>query len=719
MFKKNCILTDEQINNKVTDLMNKLTLKEKVWLLNGNWDMIQNSIEYGNAYNPIPIKSNGNDRLDIPPIAFTDGPRGVVMGHSTCFPVSMARGASFDRELEKEIGNVIGIEARAGGANYFAGVCINLLRHPAWGRAQETYGEDPFLLGEMGKALTESVQEHNVMACIKHYAVNNIENSRFKVNIECDERTLREVYLPHFKKCVEAGAASLMGSYNKFRGEQCSESYHLLTKILRDEWGFEGFTSSDFLFAIRDTKKAIEAGMDIEMPMPVYYQQNLLDLVQQGVVSEDIINLSATRVIKTVLTFSNSKDSMEYDEKLIANEKHTELARKVAEKSMVLIKNKDDVLPFIKDIKKVLIVGKLATKANTGDYGSSRIYAPYVVTQLEGLQNYFGNQVDIIYCDDIEVEQAKDLATEVDCVIIFAGNDYRDEGEYVAPDEDVSMEDIIVEGYKNQGQIEKLMSMQSKRNDKKSSYTDNSGDTMGGDRSNLSLKESEINVIKEIGSINPNTVVCLIGGSMIMTKEWDDSVPAIMYSWYSGMEGGNALPRILFGDVNPSGKLPFTVPTDGDHLPYFSSTDKEISYDLYHGYTLLDKENHKPAYPFGFGLCYTSYRYSDMVLEKKDGLVDVKVRVTNIGKVDGEEIIQVYVGVINSMIERQKKLLKGFDKVFIKSGETKEISIPINIKELYYFSSESMNWELEHGIYKFMVGPSSDETTLLKKELRL
>ena len=272
MFGKEneCRLSREEIEQRTASLLEQLSLKEKVWLLNGNWDIVGNQIKYKNSYNPTPIKTNGNKRLGISPIAFTDGPRGIVMGNSTCFPVSMARGAAFDRDLERRVGDVIGKEARAQGANYFGGVCINLLRHPAWGRAQETYGEDPYLVGEMGAELTRGVQHHNVMACAKHYALNSIENTRFKVNVKADERTMREVYLPHFKKCIDAGAASVMGAYNRARGDQACESPYLLTEVLRDDWGFEGFAISDFIFAVRDTKKAIEAGLDVEMPQPIH-----------------------------------------------------------------------------------------------------------------------------------------------------------------------------------------------------------------------------------------------------------------------------------------------------------------------------------------------------------------------------------------------------------------------------------------------------------------
>jgi beta-glucosidase len=712
MFRKDdCTLSREQVEEKAQALLEQMTLKEKVWMLNGNWDPVGSFVEYQNRYNPIPIETNGCPRLGISPIAFTDGPRGVVMGHSTCFPVSMARGASFDRSLEKRIGDVIGKEARAQGANYFGGVCINLLRHPAWGRSQETYGEDPFLLGEMGKALTEGVQAHNVIACIKHYAVNNIENSRFWVNVKADERTMREVYLPHFEKSIDAGAASVMGAYNLFNGDHCCQSRTLLTDILRDDWGFEGFVISDFVAGVRDTKKAIEAGLDIEMPMPIHYQRNLLKAVEDGRVSEETVNTAVFRVLRTLLVFENTPEKMAYSMDLVASKAHTELAREVAEKSMVLIKNAKGVLPFQKSVKRILIAGELGNRANTGDAGSSKIDAPYVVTPLEGLRNYFGAGAEIVLCDESELDSAADEAARADCVIIAVGNDKYDEGEYIGPDtnDDFSFMEAVVKGYENMGKSVSGFGGPMPGED----------GAKGGDRKSLSLKPAQIELIKRIGSINPNTVVVLIGGGMIMTREWEDTVPAIMYSWYSGMEGGNALSRILFGDVNPSGKLPFTIPQEQSHLPYFSNTDAEITYDLYHGYTLLDKQGHQPAYPFGFGLSYTTWEYGKPRIDKRNNHVMVTVDLMNAGDVAGAEVVQVYVGIKQSAVDRQKKLLKGFEKVYLEPGQSVTVSIPVDLDELRYFSNEQRKWIFEPGTYSFYVGSSSDEAALQVTEIEL
>jgi beta-glucosidase len=728
MFNKQdvCTLTKDQVEARARELLGQMTLREKVWMLNGNWDGIGNQIRHGNNYNPTPIRTNGLRRLGVSPVAFTDGPRGVVMGHSTCFPVSMARGASFDRDLERRVGDAIGKEARAQGANYFGGVCINLLRHPSWGRAQETYSEDPYHLGEMGKALVEGVQRHNVMACLKHYAFNNIENSRFFVDVKADDRTMHEVYLPHFKKGVDAGAASVMGAYNRYEGDQACESKKLLTDVLRDEWGFEGFAISDFFFGVHNTEKAIKAGLDIEMPMPIHYNRHLLKAVKEGRVDESVVDTAVLRVLRTLLVFEHSPDPITYTDDLVVHPNHVALAREAAEKSMVLIKNDGHVLPFDRNVKRLLVLGKLAAKENTGDHGSSRVFAPYVITPLAGLRTYLGETVEVIHLDESAFSEAdgaanaRALAAEVDCVVIAVGNDYNDEGEYISPGGTEAVAGPFAEGYRNQGMrfkswlIRRVMAWMMRQ------MTEGDSDSPpGGDRQNLSLKAEEIAMIKAVAGINPNTVVALICGSMIMIGDWADGIPAVLYGWYSGMEGGSALARLLFGDVNPSGKLPFTIPTDTAHLPYFSSTDKTIRYDLYHGYTLLDKNGHQPNYPFGFGLSYTSFAYSDLKVVEIDGSISATVSVTNSGDRDGEEVVQVYVGMANSKMDRQVKLLRAFEKLEIKAGATARVSIRIPKDDLRYYDVGQQQWVLEPGTYSVLVGPHSGKDALLEADIEL
>ncbi|PSW10277.1 glycosyl hydrolase [Photobacterium rosenbergii] len=703
----------ESLANK---LVQQMTLEEKCLLLSGDWDVFGNT-KLGNPYNPKPIETFGCDRLGIPPLGFSDGPRGVVMDGGTCFPVSMARGASFDRELEAEIGNAIGKEVRAyKKGNYFAGICINLLRHPAWGRAQETYGEDPYHVGEFGLQLTEEVQKHGVMACIKHYAMNNIENSRFKVDIQVDDRSLHEIYLPHFKKAVvDGGAASLMGAYNKFRGSHVCESKELNTTILRDMWGFEGFISTDFFFGARDTKKAIESGMDVEMPMPIHYHKVLKEKVESGEIDVSYVDLSCERVIRTVMSFTDKEDQMNYGPHLLNNPDHIALSQRAAEESMALIKNEGNVLPLRKNIKKLLVVGNFALTANTGDRGSSQIGNGRTSAPLQALKDYFGDTVEIIHCSDTEVTKAKQYANKVDAVLIFAGCDHTDEGEYLVPDKDVALGPLMRKGFENKGMPykAKFLEWSGNKASKHIAASNEEGKGVGGDRAQLGVRTSQSKMIREIGRINPNTVVNIVSGSMIMTADWDDQVPAILMNWYAGEKGGKALTRILFGDVNPSGKLPFTVPYSENHLPHFEANCESFTYDYYHGYYLLDKKGIKPMYPFGHGLSYTSFELSEPQYELYDDRIRVTTKVSNTGNIDGKEVVQVYVGYARSSVERHKKELKGFEKVFVKAGETQTVAVDVMLKELEYFSPERQEFVFEDMDYELYVGNSSNADSLI------
>lgn len=723
MFAKK-VINKAELESRSKVILSKMTLKEKVHLLNGNWNILENITKHKVAYNPVPIETNGCERLGVPTVRFSDGPRGISMGNSTCFPVSMARGASFDTELEARIGDAIGIEARSQNSNYFGGVCINLLRHPAWGRAQETYGEDPYHVGEFGLALTKSVQDHGVMACVKHYAVNNIEDGRFFISVEVDDRSLHEVYLPHFKKCVvDGGAASLMGAYNKFEGDHVCESKKLMTDILRDMWGFEGFVSSDFVFGIRNAKKAIEAGMDVEMPTPVYYHDKLVKLVKSGEVHESFIDVSALRVIMTTLAFEELEDKMIYSKDLVSNASSINLAREAAEESMVLMKNKGSVLPLNKrKMKKILIVGDLANKANLGDMGSSQVRPRYAISPLQGISSYLAGDCEIIYCSSKEKEMAKNHAKSADAVLVFSGYDHTDEGESLVPPDNQGVSySLIGDGYKNRGMYLKaaVIYLDVKVKAKKVASSEVEGEGRGGDRLNLGLRSSDVALINEIGGINPNTVVNLVGGSMIKTCDWEDNAPCILQNWYSGMEGGNALARILFGDVNPSGKMPFVTVDDSNDLPFFTNKEDSIRYDYYHGYTLLDKKDVKARYAFGHGLSYTTFEMSNHSVETFDDRVRISVDVTNTGNVDGKEVVQVYIGYENSSVIRHKKELKGFKKIFVKSGSTETVAVDVMIKELEYFCEKSKSFVFENMGYQLYVGNSSDDINLTKIDINL
>ncbi len=375
---------------RAEEIIETLTLGEKVSLMGGNITLeeLMDSLKpgSGNHYNSVPYHAGGIASKGIPAMKFCDGPRGVVCGtgKSTCFPVSMLRGATFDTELEEKIGHAIGREVRAHGGNLFAGVCINLPYNPGWGRSQETYGEDSFHIGQMGSALVRGVQGENVVACIKHFAFNQMEISRFKVSVDCDKRTEREVFLPHFKDCLDAGAASVMSSYNLFQGTKCGHHKYLLGTVLKKEWDFDGFVMSDFVWGVNDTVEAANSGQDMEMCNTMYFGEKLVKAVQDGFVPEEKIDQSVTRIIRTLLAFEDAYDQ-NYDQSVIGCNEHIQLALECARKGITLVQNNNSVLPLNrKDAKKILVLGKLADKENTGDNGSSKVFLPMWLHLLTG-----------------------------------------------------------------------------------------------------------------------------------------------------------------------------------------------------------------------------------------------------------------------------------------------------------------------------------------------
>jgi beta-glucosidase len=683
-------LTAQQIDQYAERLLAEMTLTEKVHQMSGDtwlWDMAKLLTVEKLKYNDGPILAGRNRRLQIPAIAFSDGPRGVVLHHSTCFPVAMARGASWDLDLERRVGDAMGQEIRAQNGNFSGAVCLNLLRHPGWGRAQETFGEDSYLLGEMAVATVEGVQRHNVMACAKHYALNSVEMERTKLNVNTDERTLREVYLPHFKRAVDGGAAAVMASYNRVRGDYAAENAYLLRKILKEEWGFQGFVMSDFFFGVYDGAKAANAGLDMEMPATRKYGKALIAAVEKGAVPREFIDDAVRRILRRKIEYATRLDAMRYDASLVVCKEHIELAREAAEKSMVLLKNDGNVLPLDKSRTKTLaVIGRLADSENTGDHGSSRVYPPYVVTPLQGLRRYLGANTQVNYESGSDLPRARQLARTADAVIIVAGYDFHDEGEYNPEHPDPA--------------------------------------ARGGDRKNLHLRPEDVKLIEELAPDNPRTVVVLAGGSAILMEEWKDKVNAILMAWYSGMEGGSALARILFGDVNPSGKLTVTFAKDASQLPpcdppYTGTVD----YGYYHGYTLADKKGYEPSFPFGYGLSYTSFKYSNLKLGAAeitpDGELPVSVDVENTGRRSGEEVVQLYVGFPNAKMDRPVKLLRGFAKIALSAGEKRTAMFTVRARDLSYFDPESSTWRIEPVVHQVLVGGSSRVADLLQASFRI
>ena len=702
-------ITLANLSESVDRLIKSMSLKEKVGIMSGRAtvERMQSSMgsgeDMGSGYCDIPCTSGKVNELDFVPVRFTDGPRGVVSGNCTAFPASMCRGASFDMDLEKRIGKAIGYESRARGANYFGGVCMNILRHPAGGRAQETYSEDMFHLGRMAGQLVEGVQYHNVAACIKHYAVNNIENTRLYVNVELDDRTLHEVYLPHFKYCIkEKKAVSVMGAYNKLRNDHCCESKLLLTDILRDEWGFEGFTISDFTLGVHNAVKAANAGMDIEMPVQVHYVANLEKAVADGEVKEETIDESVRRILNTMLRLELSNDpSASYERKNICADEHIQLAKEAAHKGTVLLKNEENILPLNKgNMNKIALVGNLADGDITGDHGSSWVNPPYITSIKQGLANQLDNTaIELVTSfDNEDTMAAQSAAKDADVVIVVAGSTYADEGEALGVHSDGAAE-FMANTIK---EIQASIGI-----DPTAIFSLGTSETRGGDRKSIRLKPEEIKLIKEVAKVNKNVVLITFAGAAIIYEDILEDTKAIVMGWFAGMEGGNAISDILFGKVNPSGKTPCTFAKDESDYVESGIGPAEVFYDYYHGYMKADKEGVQPRYPFGFGLSYTTYEYANEKAVVNGDKITASFDVSNTGDCNGEEIVQVYVGKVASAVDRPVKTLQGFKRIAVRAGETVSDSIDINIEDLKYYDESTSSWVLEQGEYNIYIGKSS------------
>jgi beta-glucosidase len=697
----------KQIAAKAQELLAQLTLEEKIAMMDGDTPFWPGMVEMmGGGYADHPWPAGATARLGIPGIRFVDGPRGIVLEGATTFPVSMARGAAWDVILEERIGEVIGFELRALGGNLFGGVCINLLRHPAWGRAQETYGEDPFHLGEMGAALTRGVQQH-AMACAKHFALNSMENARFTVDVCIEPRALHEVYLAHFKRVVDEGVAAVMSAYNSINGEWCGQNKTLLTDVLKQKWGFEGFVLTDFFFGMRDAQQAVLAGQDLEMPFQMHYHQELKSLVENGQVPLERIDDAVLRLLSQQLRLARPGS---YDPTLVGGERHRALAREAAEKSIVLLQNKGDLLP-LREIKKLAVIGHLADRPNTGDGGSSNTRPAYVVTPLEGLRTALAGQAEVLHDDGSDLDRAKALAQAADAVLLVVGYTHEDEGEYIGPETFKELATLFPPPSPEEAPLVEGL------------IHSTSGQQMGefppgGDRDQLTLRPQDEDLMQAIAGVNPHTIVAVMSGSGVIMETWRERVPTILMVWYPGMEGGHALADILLGHANPSGKLPLVIPKRAEDLPFFDKNATEITYDLWHGYRKLERDGNAPAFPFGFGLSYTGYRYAHLTLSEQrldpTGTLQVSLEVSNTGAVAGEEIVQLYVSAIGSSVKRAPKELKGFTRIALQAGETKRVQLSLPMSRLAYYDETQADFVVEPLEYELFVGTHSLDPHALK-----
>ncbi|MDE6550860.1 MAG: glycoside hydrolase family 3 C-terminal domain-containing protein [Clostridia bacterium] len=650
---------------KHPEIVSQLTLEEKAALCSGTdmWHF------------------KGIERLGVPAVTVSDGPHGLrkqtkknmTVSQSvdaTCFPLATSTASSWDVELVEELGRTLGEEAVAESVDVVLGPGVNIKRNPLCGRNFEYFSEDPLLAGKMAAGLINGIQSTGAKACIKHFAANNQEYNRMSISSEVDERTLREIYLRAFEIAIkESKPATVMCSYNKINGVYASEDDRLLNKILRDEWGFDGLVMSDW-GAVNDRVMGVAAGLDVEMPSSGgMNNRKLVKAVKEGRLDEKVLDVAADRVIDLALSQVPAKDGYDIAE-------HDAISARIAEKCAVLLKN-DSLLPFSKD-EKVLIIGQLAVKPRYQGAGSSFINAHKVTSlidalQEEGIRYAYESGYDIRGKANSEklINEACELAAKYDKVVIMAGLTPKYEAE-------------------------------------------------GFDRSSINLPPEQDELIKRVSEINHNTAVVLSAGSVV-AMPWIDSVAAVLNMGLSGQASGRACMRLMYGMCNPCGKTAETYPISYDDIPsakYFPGKRYTVEYreGLYVGYRYFSTSSTPVLFPFGHGLSYTRYEYSDIKIDKssiKEGEdIEVSFKVSNVGDRDGEEISQVYISADGSPVYRPYIELKGFAKTAIKAGESAIVTIKLPAKSFEYYNTVDNAWRTHSGKFVIRVGGGSNSLPL-------
>lgn len=663
----------------IKKLISQMTLEEKASLCSGAdvW------------------RTKAIQRLDIPSIMMTDGPHGLRKqeGESdhlginksvpaTCFPSAAGLACSWDKELMSKVGTALGEECQAEGVSILLGPGANIKRSPLCGRNFEYFSEDPFLSSKIATSYIKGVQSQGVGTSLKHFAVNNQEKRRMSISAELDERTLREIYLASFEEVVkEAKPWTVMAAYNRINGEFCSQNKELLTSILRDEWGFEGFVVSDW-GAVVSRALGLDAGLELEMPSSNGFGDNkIIEAVKNGSLDEGVLDIAVERILNIVFkAIDNKKENSVY-----SKEEHHKIAREVAKECMVLLKNEDNILP-LKDVESVAVIGGLAKNSRYQGGGSSHVNATKVDNIYEEFEK-LANRTKLTYSegysldnDDINeilISEAKENAKNSKVAIIFAGLPDRYESE-------------------------------------------------GFDRKHLRIPENQIRLIDAIAEVQSNIVVVLNNGAPI-EMSWIGKVKGILEGYLGGQALGGAIAELIFGKANPCGKLAETFPKKLCHNPSylnFPGDEETVKYNegVFVGYRHYDTRDIEPLFPFGYGLSYTSFEYSDLKLNKKtindNDTISVNVRVKNIGDIAGKEIVQLYVKDIESTIPRPQKELKGFEKVTLEPGEEIIVTFKLDKRSFAYYNVQLKDWHVETGDFEIMVGKSSREI-LLKETVHI
>lgn len=667
----------QEFSTKINEIVKQLSLEEKASLCSGR-----------DSWSTKPI-----ERLDIPWIWLADGPHGLRKAPATdkagfgdqvpatCFPTASALAATWDVDLIYKVGQALGEECQTNNVNILLGPGVNIKRSPLGGRSFEFFSEDPILSGEMGAAYINGVQSEGVGTSLKHYVANNAETNRMYLNSDVDTRSLHEIYLPSFEIAVKkSNPWTIMACYNRVQGEYGTQSPYLLTKILREDWGYKGIVISDWL-AIVNRVEAVKAGLNLEMPNVGDVNDSLIVMaVKSGNLDEAVLD----NLVKEILNIVFKAKSMEKKDFQYDKNKHHEFAGKVASEAATLLKNKNNILPVnSKKYKKIAIIGEFAENPRYQGNGSSEVKPTKLDNVLQILKAEYGKEIKVSYSpgyslkDDLDFSKIDDAVNEAgkaDLALVFAGLPLQYESE-------------------------------------------------GIDRKHISMPESHNKLISAIAAKQPNTVVILTNGSAV-SMPWINDVEGVLETWLGGQAGAGAAVDILFGKTNPSGKLSETFPVRLEDTPaYFNFTgeDGNANYGerMFVGYRYYDARKIEPLFPFGYGLSYTSFEYSEMKVSSKNikdtDILTVSLKVKNTGSVSGKEVVQIYVSDSKSSLIRPEKELKKFAKVELKAGETKEVKFELNARDFSYFDARHHMWIAESGEFIIQAAASSRDIRLSEK----
>lgn len=737
-MKKDAKNYDKKTEKEIEKLIKKLTLEEKLAMIHG----------------AALFSSGGVERLGIPGVVSSDGPMGVraefmkdrwiPSGNNddnvSYLPSNSALASTWNTERAHDMGHVLGEEARGRGKDVILAPGINIKRDPKCGRNFEYMSEDPKLAASMAVPFVQGVQENDVAACVKHFAVNCQETDRLMVDEDVDDRTLYEIYLPAFKAAVQEGNAySIMGAYNKLNGYHCCENKNLLDLILRGEWGFDGTVISDW-GGVHKTKEAAECSMDMEMSVfPDFDEYKLAnplkELIEKGEVSESVVDAKVRNILRMMYRLKMiGRHAGERKAGAYNTSEHREAILKTAEESMILLRNEENILPLdAKKIKKLVVVGQNAAKIHSDGGGSAEIKSLYEICPLMGLKTYLGGNTEVKYVKGYYVpEKPKTFdqnwqATSLDDLentnVGLAVRDEEHQEENWKREDEERLAKLEKEKVEIHEKNQKLFAeaLEAVKDADAVIYVgglNHDIDSEGFDRSDMKLPYEQDILIEELLKVRSDMIVTFVGGSPV-EMPWRNHAKAILWSYYAGMETGNAFAKILFGDVNPSGKLAETFPkryedtATGRNGQFGVRGHIKLEEGLYYGYRHHDKERIAPAFCFGHGLSYTTFEYSGLTMKAEKGKhVKLSFTVKNTGKREGAEVVQVYVAPIAAKVDRPVKELKAFDKVELAPGKSKKVTLTLRQEDFAYFDEHLHDFIADVGDYEILVGASCDDIRL-------